>query len=113
MSATYNFVIKSATYDGSAENPNPLVYVQGTVNNARVASQIYWSAIQAAAAVSTAAVRQLLAIALVGVFLGALGAPYQSNPSFSISDVLPVMGGAENSLETCSPALVPGWTATL
>lgn len=117
MSHTYT--VTFAQYDGSGSNPNPFVWIRGTVDGQSTCYiPVYWACIQQANQVGgQAAVQSVLAPILFSAITTPLdghtlqGPPFPSIPVFQSANIpAPVTSAAApNNFVTCTQATVPSW----
>jgi hypothetical protein len=73
-----SFSVVSCVYDGTANDPNPLCIIQGTVNNKTVYPRVFFAYLMAANASGPSALQQALTAILFNWYAAVYG--YQFTP---------------------------------
>jgi hypothetical protein len=102
-----NFSVDICTYDATTTDPNPTVWIHGTVNGQTSGYwATTWDAIQQPLAVGgQAALQAVLGPILLGIF----GPPFPNGPVYSASVVPPVQN--PNGKNSSIPQAIMSWTA--
>jgi hypothetical protein len=118
---THAYTIDSAVYNGSSTDPNPRVWIHGTVDGISSGYfQTFWAGIQQAYAVNGAAgVQAFLAPILYRGIYSVNDSPYTGNPTtdvsgppvpqFFSSNISPAVVSGPLSISV-PQALVPPWS---
>jgi hypothetical protein len=103
-----SYSVSNCTYDGTSGDPNPRVFLSGTVNGVRSGTWILtWATIQQPLAVGgQAALQAVLGPILLGVF----GPPFPRGPVYS-AQISPPPAANANNTNVSIPQALMSWSA--